>query len=88
MSIGASSNSCIECLFCCSGSSRVCVGRFSADPSALDLMFDPQTSGGLLIALPANEAGDCVQAMNDEGVHAVVVGECAGDDRCGRVDIF
>ena len=59
-----------------------------ADPSALDLMFDPQTSGGLLIALPAKEAGGCVQAMNDEGVHAVVVGECAGDDPCGRVDIL
>lgn len=60
----------------------------SADKVAVDLMFDPQTSGGLLIALPPHEAAACVRMMNDEGVPGVRVGEVTGVDSHGRVDIL
>jgi selenide, water dikinase len=39
------------------------------------LLFDPQTAGGLLAAIPANRAGACLQALRSAGHgHAVVVG--------------
>ncbi len=39
-------------------------------------LFDPQTSGGLFIALPADQAGALVQSMHDRGVAAAtVIGE-------------
>jgi selenide,water dikinase len=42
----------------------------------LQVMFDPQTSGGLLIALPPSQASALVQALHTRGVqHAVIVGE-------------
>jgi selenide,water dikinase len=41
-----------------------------------DLLFDPQTSGGLLIALPATEADSLVAALHESGVVcAAVVGD-------------
>lgn len=46
-------------------------------PSALaEIAFDPQTSGGLLIALPAGEAGLLVGRLHSAGVsHAAIVGQ-------------
>jgi len=42
----------------------------------LDLLFDPQTSGGLLISIGASEAEGLVKRMRDAGVtDAAVVGE-------------
>jgi selenide,water dikinase len=44
-----------------------------------DLLFDPQTSGGLLIALPADEARALVNALRQSGVReATVIGELVG----------
>jgi selenide,water dikinase len=41
-----------------------------------DVMFDPQTSGGLLISLPRQQAEELCEKMHDEGItHAVIVGE-------------
>ena len=46
------------------------------DPVMLDLLFDPQTSGGLLIALPGNEAHELVKRLRSKGIEdAAVVGE-------------
>ena len=39
------------------------------------LLLDPQTSGGLLIALDASRAGALVEAMRADGLPAAVVGE-------------
>lgn len=45
-------------------------------PSFQELMLDPQTSGGLLIALPAMEADQAVQALNDNDVTAArIIGD-------------
>ncbi len=49
---------------------------FAADVNLAyqDLLFDPQTSGGLLAAIPANEAEAVVAAMCEAGIQAAVVG--------------
>ena len=40
-----------------------------------DILFDPQTSGGLLFSVPATEGPDFVKALHDVGVEgATIVG--------------
>jgi selenide,water dikinase len=47
-------------------------------PEMAQVLFDPQTSGGLLIALPAAQAEALVQALHARGVHAAaIIGEIA-----------
>ena len=58
-------------------------GRLSADPR-VQLLFDPQTSGGLIAGVPAARARECVVALHALGyVAATVVGEvvapCEGE---------
>ncbi len=45
------------------------------DLAIVDLMFDPQTSGGLLISLNKKDAKVCVEKMKGQGVNACVIGE-------------
>jgi selenide,water dikinase len=48
----------------------------SVDPIIMDVLFDPQTSGGLLISVPAAYASDLESALRDGGVKAArIVGE-------------
>ena len=42
-----------------------------------DVLFDPQTSGGLLVSLPGDEAEALVSRLRDEGQPASVVGTIA-----------
>jgi selenide,water dikinase len=47
-----------------------------------DLLFDPQTSGGLLIAVAAPAAADLLQALHGKGIAAAaLVGEVVGAPR-------
>jgi len=39
------------------------------------LLFDPQTAGGLLISVSAEDAGPLTRALQDAGVSAVEIGE-------------
>lgn len=39
-----------------------------------DICYDPQTSGGLLMALPQEEAATCLAALRDAGVDAACIG--------------
>jgi selenide, water dikinase len=55
-------------------------------PPALDLLFDPQTSGGLLASLPEAEAGPAMAALLEAGVKAWIIGETGGDP--GKVRIL
>ena len=40
-----------------------------------DVLFDPQTSGGLLVALPADQAPEYVERLKALGQPAAIVGE-------------
>jgi len=52
------------------------------DHHAEELLFDPQTSGGLLLSLPAPQAGELVRKLKLAGVEdSVVVGEVAATDK-------
>jgi selenide,water dikinase len=49
-----------------------------------ELLFDPQTSGGLLLAVPASRAGELVQKLKEAGVQdAVVIGQVIASDHPG-----
>ena len=39
-----------------------------------DILFDPQTSGGLLIALPADEAQECLKELKEQIPQAEIIG--------------
>ena len=46
------------------------------DPLIQDILFDPQTSGGLLICVEGDRADGLLQALRQKGVHdAAVVGQ-------------
>ena len=49
--------------------------RFDGVPFAMEeVLFDPQTSGGLLIALPEAEAPALLEALKAAGLSAGIVG--------------
>jgi len=51
----------------------------------IDILFDPQTSGGLLISVPAADAEPLVKRMRHEGIkEAVIIGEVVAKPK-GRI---
>jgi selenide,water dikinase len=47
----------------------------TADESKREIVFDPQTSGGLFVALPEAQAQDALKRLHDAGLgHAAIVG--------------
>jgi selenide,water dikinase len=60
----------------------------SVDPVLGDILFDPQTSGGLLISVEGDRAAALVQSLKENGVaEAAVIGEVlAGPEERIRVD--
>jgi len=56
-----------------------CIRNLADVPAlALDVLFDPQTSGGLLAALPAGQAPEALAALLAAGVDACIVGTAGG----------
>lgn len=55
---------------------QVTLENVSADDARFQLLFDPQTQGGLLAALPADRAQDALQALRAVHYHAAIVGGC------------
>jgi selenide,water dikinase len=52
-----------------------------------DILFDPQTSGGLLIAVPEGRAADLLERLKKEGVvEAAVIGEVVAENK-GRITV-
>lgn len=57
-------------------------------PEFAELAFDPQTSGGLLIALPDGEAADLLTDLRVEGnLDAAIVG-CVGERGAFPIELF
>jgi len=50
------------------------------------LLSDPQTSGGLLIAVAEEKAFELVRTGREEGVKMAVIGEVVGD-HAGRIEV-
>jgi selenide, water dikinase len=57
--------------------------RLSLSGAEEELLFDPQTSGGLLLAVPGSEADTLVTALHAAGVKAAVrIGEVTDEPTC------
>jgi selenide,water dikinase len=57
------------------------------DPALQDILYDPQTSGGLCIAVASSSADKLVGQLHDEGVaHAAVIGEVV-DEPAGIIQV-
>lgn len=59
----------------------------AVDRAVVDLMFDPQTSGGLLISLNKKNAEACVEKMKINGQNAWIIGEITRDNDAGFLRI-
>jgi selenide,water dikinase len=50
-------------------------GEKTTDQDLMNILFDPQTSGGLLAAVRAGEAETALAALRHAGVPAAIIGE-------------
>ncbi|MCD6292568.1 MAG: selenide, water dikinase SelD [Deltaproteobacteria bacterium] len=62
-------------------------GKDLADPILCDLLFDPQTSGGLLLAIAADKTETVIRAFNTAGTGCWPVGRFT-DNNPGRIMII
>jgi selenide,water dikinase len=54
-----------------------------------DLIFDPQTSGGLVISISRDVADDCLRELKNEGVEAAeIIGEVICSHPKGKLRVF
>jgi selenide,water dikinase len=53
----------------------------------MDLLYDPQTSGGLFISLPADQAEKLVEALHQENIGAWRVGRVV-EEHPGKMKIL
>jgi len=58
---------------------RRVIGQQQADPLLLDLLCDPQTSGGLLIAVAPEQKNELMQKLVEAGVPAFHIGTAVKD---------
>ena len=57
------------------------------DPSLLNILADPQTSGGLLLACPPGAAGDLVSTLTAANHTAAVIGETTRSVPAGQIEL-
>jgi selenide,water dikinase len=54
----------------------------------IDLIFDPQTSGGLVISLGSDVADACLKELKEEGIQAAsIIGDVLYPHPKGRLKI-
>jgi selenide,water dikinase len=54
----------------------------------LDLIFDPQTSGGLVISIAPGHADACLEELKDQGVQsAAIIGEVIVPHPTGKLRV-
>jgi selenide,water dikinase len=63
---------------------RSCLASRGELPLRAELLFDPQTSGGLLMAVPAAGRSGTAQALRESGVRAASIGELHEAERAGE----
>jgi len=64
----------------------MCAVSASVKQDTADILFDPQTSGGLLISLPRDSAELMIKEMHNAGIaHAAIIGEVKSLDRRGVI---
>ncbi len=69
------------------GPSVICEETVS--PVKRDILFDPQTSGGLLIALPGDHADELIRELRDSGIpDAAVIGEVVPAEEKKRIRVL
>jgi selenide,water dikinase len=62
--------------------------NMNLSPLLMDILYDPQTSGGLLISLPLAEAGKLVGTLKkEENIDAYIVGEVVEGPQ-GKIQIL
>jgi selenide,water dikinase len=66
---------------------HICVGK-GTDRVRSDLMFDPQTSGGLLLFMAQDQAVQCVDIMKKNGIPAKLIGRVKGPYTNGFLNII
>ncbi len=66
---------------------QTCVAK-GIDPVKSDLMFDPQTSGGLLLFMAQEQAVQCADIMEKNGIPARLIGRVKGPYTNGFLDIM
>lgn len=57
------------------------------DAILADLLFDPQTSGGLILSVAEPGASELVAALQEKGLSACIIGEVSGPDSCGSLRV-
>lgn len=57
-----------------------------ADDALIRLLFDPQTSGGLLLSVPASQGGALVSALADGGAFGATIGEIT-EPSSGHIEV-
>ena len=55
------------------------------EKTIIDLIFDPQTSGGLIIAINSKKIEDCLKEMKDNKIEASLIGEITGSHKSGQL---
>jgi len=58
--------------------SRDVLSSKGVSEAMLDLLYDPQTAGGLLISVSREKTDTLVKALKKQGVEAAIIGEVAG----------
>lgn len=69
-----------------------CKGALKISPDVervcQDILFDPQTSGGLLASMNKKEAGLCLEKLLRAGINAEIIGKVSREDNQGLLEII
>ncbi len=57
------------------GRGKMIEGMEALDPVMVDILFDPQTSGGLLACVDPEDARSVEDALRAEGICGTIIGE-------------
>lgn len=58
------------------------------DKALEDVIFDPQTSGGLIFSVNEKFSEILVDRLRNQGIVAEIIGEAVDDDAHGKVDVY